>query len=114
MQKPTIHQVANRARVSTTTVSRTINSPDLVDAETAGKVWAAIAELEYYPNVQARSLVSGRSRLLGLIVSDITNPFFPEVIKGFEDVAAEQGFDILISSTDYDAGKMAGRGIDRR
>ena len=117
MAKPTIHQVASRAGVSTTTVSRTINSPSLVDSETAARVWAAIAELEYYPNNQARSLVSGRSRLLGLIVSDITNPFFPEVIKGFEDVAAEQGFDILIGSTDYDAKKMAGcvrRMLERR
>ena len=117
MGKPTIHQVASRAGVSTTTVSRTVNSPSLVDSETAGKVWAAIAELEYYPNSQARSLVSGRSRLLGLIVSDITNPFFPEVIKGFEDVAAGQGFDILIGSTDYDARKMAGcvrRMLERR
>ena len=107
MTKSTIHQVAERAGVSTTTVSRTVNTPNLVDAETAGKVWAAINELEYFPNGQARSLVSGRTRLLGLIVSDITNPFFPEVIKGFEDVAAEQGFDILIASTDYDAKKMA-------
>ena len=107
MQKPTIHQVASRAGVSTTTVSRTINTPGLVDADTAGKVWAAIAELEYYPNSQARSLVSGRTRLLGLIVSDITNPFFPEVIKGFEDVAAGQGFDLLIGSTDYDPVKMS-------
>ena len=107
MAKPTIHQVADRAGVSTTTVSRTLNTPTLVDTETAEKVWAAISELEYYPNGQARSLVSGRTRLLGLIVSDITNPFFPEVIKGFEDVAAEQGFDILIGSTDYDPVKMA-------
>ena len=107
MAKPTIHQVANHAGVSTTTVSRTINSPTLVEAETAEKVWAAISALEYYPNGQARSLVSGRTRLLGLIVSDITNPFFPEVIKGFEDVAAEQGYDILIGSTDYDPKKMA-------
>src|SRR5450432_3073894 len=107
MAKPTIHQVADRAGVSTTTVSRTINTPSIVDTETAERVWAAIEELEYYPNGQARSLVSGRTRLLGLIVSDITNPFFPEVIKGFEDVAAAQGYDLLIGSTDYDAAKMA-------
>jgi len=117
MPKPTIHQVASRAGVSTTTVSRTINTPALVDTETAEKVWAAIEELEYYPSGPARSLVSGRSRLLGLIVSDITNPFFPEVIKGFEDVAVGQGFDILIGSTDYDPQKMAGcvrRMVERR
>lgn len=117
MAKPTIHQVASRAGVSITTVSRTINTPSLVDAETAERVWAAIEELEYYPSEPARSLVSGRSRLLGLIVSDITNPFFPEVIKGFEDVAVGQGFDLLIGSTDYDPQKMAGcvrRMVERR
>ena len=117
MAKSTIHQVARQAGVSVTTVSRTVNSPALVDKETANKVWAAIRALDYHPNGQARSLVSGRTRLLGLIVSDITNPFFPEVIKGFEDVAAQQGFDILIGSTDYDARKMAScvrRMLERR
>lgn len=103
----TIHEVARRARVSTSTVSRTINSPALVDAETAQRVWKAIKELEYYPNTQARSLVSGRSRIIGLIVSDITNPFFPELVKGFEDVAAQHGYDILVSSTNYDSARMA-------
>ena len=103
----TIHEVARRARVSTSTVSRTINSPSLVEAETAQRVWKAIKELEYYPNTQARSLVSGRSRIIGLIVSDITNPFFPELVKSFEEVAAQHGYDILVSSTNYDSARMA-------
>jgi len=54
------------------------------------RVWEAIRELDYFPNTQARALVSGRSRLLGLIVSEITNPFFPELIQGFEEVAVEK------------------------
>ena len=70
-----IQEVARRARVSTATVSRTINNPSVVDPNTAKRVWKAIEDLRYYPNSQARSLVSGRSRILGLIVSDITNPF---------------------------------------
>ena len=102
-----IHEVARRARVSTATVSRTINNPTLVNPKTAKRVWKAIEELRYYPNTQARSLVSGRSRILGLIVSDITNPFFPELIKGFEDVAIQHGYEILISSTNYDSARMA-------
>ena len=85
-----IQEVARRARVSTATVSRTINNPSLVDPKTAKRVWKIIEELGYYPNGQARSLVLGRSRILGLIVSDITNPFFPELIKGFEDIAIVQ------------------------
>ena len=102
-----IQEVARRAGVSTATVSRTINNPSMVDPKTAKRVWKAVEELRYYPNSQARSLVSGRSRLLGLIVSDITNPFFPELIKGFEDVAIRHGYEILISSTDYDSGRMS-------
>jgi DNA-binding LacI/PurR family transcriptional regulator len=102
-----IHEVARRARVSTATVSRTINNPSLVNPKTATRVWKAIEDLRYYPNTQARSLVSGRSRILGLIVSDITNPFFPELIKGFEDVAIQHGYEILISSTNYDSARMA-------
>ena len=105
--KSTIHDVAKRARVSTSTVSRTINSPSLVDAETAQRVRKAIDELKYYPNTQARSLVSGRSRIVGMIVSDITNPFFPELVKSFEDVALRHGYDILVSSTNYDSARMA-------
>jgi DNA-binding LacI/PurR family transcriptional regulator len=102
-----IQEVARRAKVSTATVSRTINNPSLVDPKTAKRVWKAIEELRYYPNTQARSLVSGRSRIIGLIVSDITNPFFPELIKGFEDVAIHNGYEILISSTNYDSARMA-------
>jgi LacI family transcriptional regulator len=102
-----IQEVARRARVSTATVSRTINNPSLVNPQTAKRVWKAIEQLGYYPNTQARALVSGRSRILGLIVSDITNPFFPELIKGFEDVAIQNGYEILVSSTNYDAARMA-------
>jgi len=102
-----IHEVAKRAKVSTATVSRTLNKPGTVDPETAKRVWKAVKELQYLPNTTARSLVSGSSRILGLIVSDITNPFFPEVIKGLEDVAIREGYEILISSTNYDLARMA-------
>jgi DNA-binding LacI/PurR family transcriptional regulator len=105
--KRTIHDVAKRARVSITTVSRTLNNPRSVDPSTASRVWKAIEELNYYPNTQARSLVSGRSRIFGLIVSDITNPFFPELVQGFEEVVNEQGYDILLCSTNYDPQRMA-------
>jgi DNA-binding LacI/PurR family transcriptional regulator len=104
--KRTIHEVARRAKVSITTVSRTINNPSLVDPATAQRVLAAIEELRYYPDTHARSLVSGRSRILGLIVSDITNPFFPELVQGFEDIATRQGYDVLVSSTNYDSARM--------
>jgi DNA-binding LacI/PurR family transcriptional regulator len=105
--KMDIRTVARLANVSIATVSRTINRVSTVNPKMAKRVWEAIEKLDYFPNTQARALVSGRSRLLGLIVSEITNPFFPELIQGFEDIAVEHGYEILISSTNYDPARMA-------
>ncbi len=102
-----IRTVARHARVSVATVSRTINRIPTVNPKLAKRVWEAIEELNYVPNTQARALVSGRSGLLGLIVSENTNPFFPELIQGFEDVAVESGYEILVSSTNYDPQRMS-------
>ncbi len=101
-----IAEIARRANVSTATVSRTINQSGAVKPATARKVWRVVAELNYFPNSHARALVSGRSRLLGLIVSDITNPFFSELIRSFESHAAQQQYDLLITSTDYETTRM--------
>jgi LacI family transcriptional regulator len=102
-----ITEIARRANVSTATVSRTLNQSGPVKAATARKVWRAVTELNYYPNSHARALVSGRSRLIGLIVSDITNPFFPELIRAFQDLAAQKHYEILLTSTDYLTTRMA-------
>ena len=67
----------------------------------------AIEKKKYFRNTQARSLVSGKSWILGLIVSDITNPFFPEVVKGFEEKALVDGYDVVVTSTSYDSERMA-------
>jgi len=101
-----IRHVATRARVSIATVSRTINHIPTVNPALAARVWKAVAELNYFPNTQARALVSGKSRLLGLIVSEITNPFFPELIHEFEQVAIARGYEILIGSTNYEPKTM--------
>jgi len=101
-----IRDVAKHARVSIATVSRTINRVPTVDKQLAERVWKAIGELNYFPNTQARALVSGRTRLLGLLVSEITNPFFPELIEGFEEIAVANGYEILIGSTNYDLARM--------
>ena len=101
-----IAEIAKRANVSTATVSRTLNQSGPVKAATARKVWRAVTALNYYPNSHARALVSGRSRLIGLIVSDITNPFFPELIRGFEALAERQQYDLLVTSTDYETARM--------
>ena len=114
-----IKEVAKRARLSTATVSRTINGSEKVSPETKRRVQRAIDALGYYPNTNARALGSGRSRLYGLIISDITNPFFPELVKGFDDVAIQHGQEVIIANTDYDAKRtelsvlrMLGRKVD--
>lgn len=112
-----IRDVASRAGVSIATVSRTINGIATVGPHLARRVWRAIDELNFYPNTQARGLVSGRSRTFGLIISDITNPFFPAIVQGFEDVALQHDYDILTSSTVHDPKRMAlsvRRMIERR
>src|SRR5579863_9397702 len=101
-----IRDVARRARVSIATVSRAVNRVTSVDPELAKRVWKAVEETGYVPNTQARALVSGRSHILGLIVSEITNPFFPELIQHFEECAVERGYEILITSTNYDPARM--------
>jgi LacI family transcriptional regulator len=101
-----IRDIAKRARVSTATVSRTVNQASTVDAQLAKRVWKAIEELGYFPNRQARALVSGRSRVFGLIVSEITNPFFPEIVHTFETLAVEHNYEILLTSTVHDPKRM--------
>ena len=103
-----IKAVAQKAGVSTATVSRTINGSNKVTPKTAERVRRAIKALHFYPNTNARSLGSGRSSLYGLIISDITNPFFPELVKAFEDIAVEHGQEVLIANTDYDPARMEG------
>lgn len=102
-----IKKVAEHAKVSTATVSRLINKTSYISPETAEKVWKAIDELGYYPNVNARGLASGRSSLIGLIVSDIVNPFFPELVKSFEESAFQQGYEIITANTNYDPARTA-------
>jgi len=96
---PDIRTVAALAKVSIATVSRTINGSPAVSDRLSKRVWQAIQQLNYFPNTHARTLVSGRSRLLGIIVENITNPFFPELIQSFEEVAVAHGYEILVSSS---------------
>ncbi len=101
-----IREVARVARVSTATVSRTINGSDKVAPETAERVRIAIEQLKFYPNNNARALGSGKSSLYGLIISDITNPFFPELVRSFEEIAVQYGQEVLVANTNYDPSRM--------
>jgi LacI family transcriptional regulator len=101
-----IREIAKRARVSTATVSRTINRHPSVQPQLAKRVLKVVEELGYFPSTQARALVSGHSRIFGLIVSEITNPFFPEIVHVFEETALQHNYEVLLSSTVHDTERM--------
>jgi LacI family transcriptional regulator len=112
-----IREIAKRAKVSTATVSRTVNGTPSVDPKLARRVWKVVNQLGYYPNTHARGLVSGRSRTFGIIVSEITNPFFPEIVQSFENIAVQHNYEILLTSTINDPERMklaVRRMIERR
>ncbi len=112
-----IREIASRAKVSTATVSRTLNNIPTVDPRLARRVWKVVNEVGYYPNKLASGLVSGKSRVFGLIVSEITNPFFPEIVQTFENLAVQNNYEILLTSTVYDPKRMelsVRRMIERR
>jgi DNA-binding LacI/PurR family transcriptional regulator len=98
----TIRDVAKEAGVSTATVSNVLNGTGKVGRETHRLVVSAVKRLRYIPDAHARHLASHDRRTLGIIVSDIENPFFPELVKGFEVRAQHLGYDTILSDTNYD------------
>src|SRR5437016_1320791 len=97
-----IKDVAKLSGVSTATVSHVINKTRYVSDGTKRKVLGAIENVGYAPNIHARNLASGRSRTLGLIISDITNPFFPDLVKSIQERALELGYDVIVLNTNYE------------
>ena len=97
-----IRDVALRAGVSTATVSHILNGTRVTSQVTRNRVLAAIQELGYSQNQAARNLARGRSSLLGLLISDIRNPFFPEITAAFQDQALAHSMDALVLNTNYD------------
>src|SRR6266536_725068 len=93
----TIQEIAKQAKVSTATVSRTINGIPTVDPVLARRVWRVIEQVGYYPNTHARTLVSGRSRIFGLIVPEITNPFFSGIVQSFTESGVKPQYEVLLS-----------------
>ncbi|GHJ37249.1 LacI family DNA-binding transcriptional regulator [Streptomyces sp. TS71-3] len=93
----TIHDVAARAGVSTATVSRFLRGERIRAAEA---VRAAVEELRYRPSAAAQSLKSGRTRTIGVVVPDITNPYFAAVVKGMESATRERGYRLLLANSD--------------
>jgi len=93
--------VAARAGVSISTVSHVLNNTRFVSPATLAAVQKAIGELGFHPNAAARLLASGASDVLGLIISDIANPFFPEMVKSFEAAALAMSYEIALANTNY-------------
>ena len=96
-----LEQVARRAKVSTATVSRVLNDTGAVKGSTRVRVLKAVAELNYHPNLHARSLAGGKSRTLGVIVSNLENPFFLDIYKTVESDAHASGYEVVVANTDY-------------
>ncbi len=102
-----IKDVATEAGVSTATVSRVLANKGPFKIETRDKILAAIAKLNYRPNLIARSLRAQTSAKIGLVVSDIRNPFFTAIARAVEDAAYERGYSVLICNTDENPEKEA-------
>lgn len=101
----TIVEVAKRAGVSIATVSNVIRGTRRVSPKLTERVQAAIRELNYSPNEIARSLKVRQTRMLGMVLPDITNPFFPEIIRGAEDTAFERGYFLVTANTNEQIGR---------
>jgi LacI family transcriptional regulator len=106
--RPTIRDVARFAQVSHQTVSRVINGEAYTAAATRARVERAIAQLGFQPSHIARSLVSRRTHTIGLVMGDVASPFFPDVVRGIEDVLAPAGYSLILSSSRRDPARELG------
>ncbi len=102
----TLEEVARRARVSTATVSRVLNDTGPVKPATRARVLKVIEAVNYSPNLHARSLAGGRSRSLGVIVSNIENPFFLDIHSTIEAGAHAAGYDVIMANTGYSPARL--------
>ena len=99
----TIRDIARQTGVSVNTVSRALTGKYDISAKTKARVLAAAKRLGYTPNLMARSLVQGRTRTLGLLVTDCTHPFYATLIREVEKVAAKSGYALLLATSNEDA-----------
>jgi DNA-binding LacI/PurR family transcriptional regulator len=102
LSPPTMKDVARRCGVAESTVSRVLNGTKFVEPETRARVEQAVREMNFHRDSHARRLARGRSDFLGLVISNIENPFYPGLIKAFETAALAQGYEVLLCSTNYD------------
>ena len=96
-----VRDVARRAGVSPSTISRALNAPELLSDQTRRRVLGIIEKAGYYPNANARALFAATNRTLGVIVSNIANPYFLDIFRGIESRAHQRGYELLLANTDY-------------
>ncbi|WP_405079847.1 LacI family DNA-binding transcriptional regulator [Paenibacillus chitinolyticus] len=101
----TIYDIAEKANVSAMTVSRVINNSGRISEATRKRVRKVMEELNYIPNSMARGLVLQKTKLLSLLITDITNPFYTTIARGAEDTAKRSGYKLLFGNSDEDYGK---------
>lgn len=102
-----LEEVARMAKVSTATVSRVMNGVDVVKSSTRARVLKALTTLKYHPNLHARNLAGGRSRTIGVIVSNLDNPFFLDVYMAVEADCHTQGYEVVLANTAYRPEQLA-------
>lgn len=106
-QTMTLDEVAKRAGVSTATVSRVLNNSAVVREATRTRVLAVAEQLNYRPNRFAQGLAGGKTRTFGMIVSNIENPFFLDILHALEEAATRSGFELVYENTDYQPKRLA-------
>jgi len=97
-----IYEIAKKAKVSHMTISRVFNNPDLVNKKTRERIIKIADELGYRPSLIARSMRTKRTNYIGLILPDIINPFFPEIVRGVDDYARKNKYNVILVNTDND------------
>jgi LacI family transcriptional regulator len=100
-----IEQIAHLACVSTATVSHVLNGSAKVSPKLKARVLKVVRDLNYHPNYLARSLRTRETKTVGMVITDITNAFYPAVVRGAEDVFASEGYTLVVGNTDGDAQK---------
>jgi DNA-binding LacI/PurR family transcriptional regulator len=102
----TLEEVARRARVSSATVSRVLNNSGKVRPTTRKRVLEVVRELRYHPNVHAKALAGAKSRTLGMIVSNLKNPYFVDIFGSLETIADRHGYEVVVESTGYNTQRL--------
>jgi len=100
-----LKDIAKQLNISESTVSRALSNHPRISDSTKKKVADIVKKLNYHPNLIAKSLKLKKTKTIGLIISDITNPFYPEIVKGAEDIASKNDLNIILCNSDYNLEK---------